>query len=782
MRLPLLVVGVAAAACVMAQSNSQSSFEWEYMPVVQGLGLAYTPDGKTIAVGGVGGIQLINTATRAQRSLPATPNSDFNAVAISPDGKSLVLGGNDVEVWNVAAGKLTGMLTFPGAMVNSVAYSPNGRWLAVSGFSITFHGPYQPPTSSSIVQIYDASSFAPVTGPLYSNGGAANSVVFSKDSQHLIEGGSASATTAMPGYVDVWNALTGAFQGTLATRATAGVSSVALSSDGTQVAVAGSDSTGAILEVWKWQQASLAQSIPVSSSSQLKSVAWSPDQKLLAVSGNQPTGSGNNDTVAIVQTWNLASGKLAHNFNVSASLNAQAVVFSPDGRTIANCQGSSLSSIARSPGGYLQLWNSSSNALESSIDTIGSYGSAAVAFAPNGRVVAQPWTSLTGNTIRLLNSTDGELIRSLHSQITTALGPVAYSQKGGYLADAGILTTKVGSSQRSTGLIEVWSALTSQSLFSLRSSANVSISSIGFSNDGTKLALGGMDAAGGVVELWSVAHRRLIADLKTRATGAVSCVAVSPDGKYVADGGHDFEWNGTLEIWDGSSGKAIATLATACTSTVQFLSFSPDGKVLAVAGYPASSSGFVVEFWNTKDWNRAMTYATNGAINGIAFTPDSKTLLFNWGYSLQALSVEYGVVFVGYPDAGFGSVAVSSSSDRIVTTSANGQVLAMRDSVSSVVWATGVSVNPGSFTGGSTATGTLKLSAPAPAGGLTVQLFVNISGATVMCPSTVVVPAGKTVASFTISSSPVTSPVTALLGVESNGSFATARCTFTVTP
>lgn len=781
-RLLFLITCVAATGSAMAQSNPLSTFEWEYMPVVYGIGLAYTPDGKTLALGGVGGIQLFNTVTRAQRCLPAMPNQDFNSVAISPDGNSMALCGNDLEVWSLVSGKQKSAPSFPGPMVNSVAYSPDGKWLAASGFNVSFNGPYQPPTYTAVVQIYSASSLTPVVGPLYSNGSFSNSVVFSKDSQHLIEGGSPSTTSAMPAYVDIWNVNSGALQSSLATKATATVDSVALSSDGTQLAVAGSNSGGAVLEVWDWQKANLTRTIPVQASSQIRSVSWSPDQKLLGVSGSKPTGSGPYDTVAIVQTWSLATGKLAHNFDVTASLNAQAVIFSPDGKTLVNCQGSYPSSIATSPGGFLKFWNVSSSDLESSIDTIGSYGSVAVAFSPDGKTVAQPWTSLTGNTIRVLNATNGALTRSLPSQITTGLGPVAYSQKGGYLADAGILTSKVGSGHKSTGLIEFWNAAAGQSLFSLKSSANVSISSIGFSNDGTKLAVGGMDAGGGVVELWSVATRKLIADLKTFATGAVNSVAVSPDGRHVADGGRDSDSNGKLEIWDGSTGKSVADLATDCTSSVQFLSFSPDGKTLAVAGYPASSGDFVVEFWNTKDWSRATTYSTNGAINGIAFTPDSKTLLLSWGYSLLALSVEYGFVFAQYDDAGFGTVAVSPSNDRIVTTSYNGQILAMTDTVNSVVWSTDVSVSPGSFEGGSTVTGTVTLSAPAPAGGLSVQPFVNIDGATVTCPSTVIIPAGKTVASFNITSSPVTSPATGFLSVESNGHFVTARCTFTITP
>ena len=81
-------------------------------------------------------------------------------------------------------------------------------------------------------------------------------------------------------------------------------------------------------------------------------------------------------------------------------------------------------------------------------------------------------------------------------------------------------------------------------------------------------------------------------------------------------------------------------------------------------------------------------------------------------------------------------------------------------------WVTGLVVNPSTVTGGSSTTGTVTLNAAAPSGGATVQLGAWFP-ATV--PASVVVPAGQTSATFTVSTPSVSSTtqakVTALLNL-----------------
>jgi hypothetical protein len=91
---------------------------------------------------------------------------------------------------------------------------------------------------------------------------------------------------------------------------------------------------------------------------------------------------------------------------------------------------------------------------------------------------------------------------------------------------------------------------------------------------------------------------------------------------------------------------------------------------------------------------------------------------------------------------------------------------------------TAVSASPSTVTGGSSATGTVALSAAAPSGGALVSLSSNIGAATV--PPSVTVPQGASSATFTIGTTAVTAPVVGTLTAGYSGVSKTT--TITVNP
>jgi hypothetical protein len=81
---------------------------------------------------------------------------------------------------------------------------------------------------------------------------------------------------------------------------------------------------------------------------------------------------------------------------------------------------------------------------------------------------------------------------------------------------------------------------------------------------------------------------------------------------------------------------------------------------------------------------------------------------------------------------------------------------------------TGLTISPPAVTGGQGATGTVTMSAPAPAGGVSVSLASNNPTAGV--PPSVNVPQGQTSASFPVTTSPVSSTTTATITATSANS------------
>jgi hypothetical protein len=86
-----------------------------------------------------------------------------------------------------------------------------------------------------------------------------------------------------------------------------------------------------------------------------------------------------------------------------------------------------------------------------------------------------------------------------------------------------------------------------------------------------------------------------------------------------------------------------------------------------------------------------------------------------------------------------------------------------------------LTLSPTSLIGGASSLGTVMLNAPAPVGGLSVALGSNTSFATL--PASLFVPAGQSNASFTVSTTPVTSQTTANITATLNGGSVGANLT-----
>ncbi|GAA2154817.1 hypothetical protein GCM10009760_54100 [Kitasatospora kazusensis] len=141
------------------------------------------------------------------------------------------------------------------------------------------------------------------------------------------------------------------------------------------------------------------------------------------------------------------------------------------------------------------------------------------------------------------------------------------------------------------------------------------IECLAFGPDGRTLASGSWDKT---VRVWDVATGTTITTYRGH-TDQVMAVAYSPDGRTLYSGGFDK----TLRCWDLHTGKPMSVTASysGINDYVECLAVSPDGGTLAVG------VGGRIELVKR---STGTVYATltgdSGSLNGIAFSPDGKTL------------------------------------------------------------------------------------------------------------------------------------------------------------
>lgn len=104
--------------------------------------------------------------------------------------------------------------------------------------------------------------------------------------------------------------------------------------------------------------------------------------------------------------------------------------------------------------------------------------------------------------------------------------------------------------------------------------ADVEISDIGFSPDGTLLFTAGED---GRVKVWTWDGTTLAAEGHELPTsGGFTKIAVSPDGKLIAAGAT----GGSLTVWNVGDTWMVAANLTGITADVNAVTFSPNGQIL----------------------------------------------------------------------------------------------------------------------------------------------------------------------------------------------------------
>jgi WD40 repeat protein len=350
-------------------------------------------------------------------------------------------------------------------------------------------------------------------------------------------------------------------------------------------------------------------------------------------------GSHKDEAGHPIVLWDARTGKDLARLREHKS-EVEAVVFSPDGKTLASA----------GYGKSIRLWDVPSRKQRARLQ-IAERGIFALAFSPDSRLLAS--AGMMDKTVCLWDAATGKVVHRLAGHQSWVYS-VAFSSDGKTVASAGYKDA-----------VRLWAASTGTEL---RRIAGVpeEVSSLAFLPGDKVLASGGRNSA---VQLWDVAtgkelprfgkatcgrcavsaHGKVLVSWNGQAlrlwqfgTGkellplaghraAVRAAAFSSDGKTLQSAAvtsqHGLEWG----AWDARSGRQLSQ-PTDLPEEGRLLAFSPDRKSLAAAGEQLRDA--TVRLWDVASGRKRSQLAHPSGVVAIAFSPDGKRLATAAGHSL----------------------------------------------------------------------------------------------------------------------------------------------------
>lgn len=442
--------------------------------------IAISSDGKLLASssGTVETIKLWDVNTGQElRTLAGHPGGIFSIV-FSPDGKTLVSGGNDklIKLWDVATGREVRTIAGHSKYIRTLAFSPDGRVLVST-------------SGDKTVKLWDVSTGrerGTLEGASLSL--AVSAVAFSPDGKKL--------ASSDENVIKLWDFSANRELLKLAGRVET-VNSIAFSLDGKTLASGSNEPT---VKLW---DVSTGQQVRVLAAGRfvVSSVVFSPDGKILAGTDRKS-----------ISIWEAATGRELWTVDAAGAW-IGSLVFSPDGKTLASGGAADKNLQA----GRLVLWDVATGRALRTIESVKNLNS--VAFSPDGKLVAG---GDLGVTVQLWDVATGRPLRTLEDN-ENGVESLAFSPDGRMLA--------IGGHQ----MIALWDYNMGRQLGALEGHAD-SVASVAFSPDGRILASGSRD---GAIKLWNAIRGTPFAATFKGHTDEISSITFSADGKILLSGSRD---------------------------------------------------------------------------------------------------------------------------------------------------------------------------------------------------------------------------------------------------
>ncbi len=521
--------------------------------------VAYSPDGKTLAVAGPDDFLEIWDVPSRLRVVSLPPREAFIGYAVfSPQGDLLATdAGNQIQLWRTGTWDLMRQLPLAG-FAGPLKFSPDGKRLACMCYS----------KEAIVWEVGQWTEVRRIPG-VRPTGAHIGSLDFSPDGEALVIGDYNHR-------LQVVDLATGDTQFDIPEAHPEPITFVAWSPDGSVIA-SGSGYTGGAILLWD-----AASGNPLG---KLEGHTSWICELIFSADGARLYSAGADQTIRI---WDVAQQQCLATLRGSTD-EVRGLALSPDGTTLASaCKD-----------GVVAFWDARPRPEEEQPRHIPLGDTwdelAQPAFAPSGRALAMP----RGETVSLLDLATSEEIEQL-----TALGPdvlvLAYSPDGTLLV-----------SGARNGEIRVWSCAECRLLREL-DNANGAVHLLHFCADARRLL--SVDAKGKAI-WWDTLTWQAV---RTFAMGVESfwAGAVSPDGRLLAVG----TVTGVIHWLNAETGKLLATTGAGHRRhIVNDIAFSPDGTQAAsvandgiVAIWDPSSFQLVVRFKGHMQGAHAVAFSPDG--------------------------------------------------------------------------------------------------------------------------------------------------------------------------
>jgi len=343
---------------------------------------------------------------------------------------------------------------------------------------------------------------------------------------------------------------------------------------------------------------------------------YSPDGKYFAIAIQET-----------VRLYDAATGEQVRVFNHPDV--ADAVAFSPDGKTIATASADKKA----------RLWDlATGQIIRELVGHQADFND--IRFSPDGRFLV---TANVDHTARLWDVATGKTLR-IFGGITTAVQCALFSPDGKFVLTTNRADTQIWSLQTSPGgmvfighnqpvrkasfspdgklvvtasndhTARIWDATSGQTLMILNGHT-AEVTDAVFSPDGKMVLTASADKT---ARLWDASTGQELRRFDGH-TDEVEKGIFSPDGKTIVTASYD----GTARVWETQTGKLIVIYSNQNSGQLIRAAFSPDGKAVATTGQDHTA-----RIWDPMTGKDLMVFKGHtDIVTGVAFSPDGKYLL-----------------------------------------------------------------------------------------------------------------------------------------------------------